>query len=366
MCVQQLELSLLLPRGRCCLPTCDAYSNPISAAIETRSAPNTFSQMAGAEESGSASLCRSRKTHAGRSGTTSLHSPNLLLRQYYAWLLRPIPRAAHYDMLTGTGQLLVRELYQVLGVRSDAAEEEIKSTFRRLAKQLHPDLHPGDADAERRLQQVIRAYETLSDRPSRIAYDAGLANQRLLRRWRFRANAMTVVAAFALTVSVGLHWRVLSEAILSPGDHEALTGNERGDAAPKKSPEVNVEPSYAFLDRSSAKELVDGSLAQPTTTEAPSLQSPALADQASSDLNRPSRASNAREEASDTATPPAASLIPGTANEHLVRQKREPRAARMIRGRKLDRSSPDESGERVAGRYPARDYRDLRNQMLNR
>ena len=247
-------------------------------------------------------------------------------------------------MLAGTGQLLVREFYQVLGVRSDAAEEEIKSTFRRLAKQLHPDLHPGDADAERRLQQVIRAYETLSDRPSRMAYDAGLANQRLLRRWRFRANAMTVVAAFALTVSVGLHWRVLSEAILSPGEHQALlTGNERGDAAPKKSPEVNAEPSYAFLDRSSAKELVDGSLAQPTTAEAPSLQSPALADQASSDLNRPSRASNAREEASDT-----------------------PRAARMIRGRQLGRSSPDESGERVAGRYPARDYRDLRNQMLNR
>ena len=261
----------------------------------------------------------------------------------------------------------MHELYQVLGVRSDATDEEIKATFRRLAKQLHPDLHPGDADAERRLQQVIRAYETLSDRPSRMAYDAGLANQRLLRRWRFRANAMTVVAAFALTVSVGLHWRVLSEAVLSPGEHQALlTGNERGDAAPKKSPKLNAEPSYAFLDRSSAKELVDGSLAQPTTAEAPSLQSPALADQASSDLNRPSRASNAREEASDTATPPAASLIPGTANEHLVRQKREPRAARMIRGRQLDRSSPHESGERVEGRYPARDYRDLRNQMLNR
>jgi curved DNA-binding protein CbpA len=315
-------------------------------------------------------------------------------------------------MLAGTGQLLVREFYEVLGVRSDAADEEIKATFRRLAKQLHPDLHPGDEDAERRLRDVIRAYETLSERPSRMAYDAGLANQRLLRRWRFRANAMTVVAAFALTVSVGLHWRVLSEAILSPGEHQALlTGDEayramsgtaegvsssmqggssqaaeeRGDAAPKKSPEVNAEPSYAFLDRSSAKELVDGSLAQPTTAEAPSLQSPALADQVSSDLtldptnetakeggrasrepeNRPSRASNTREEASDTATPPAASLTPGTANEYQVRQKREPRAARMIRGRQLDRSSPDESGERVEGRYPARDYRDLRNQMLN-
>ena len=138
----------------------------------------------------------------------------------------------------------MHELYQVLGVRSDATDEEIKATFRRLAKQLHPDLHPGDADAERRLQQVIRAYETLSDRPSRMAYDAGLANQRLLRRWRFRANAMTVVAAFALTVSVGLHWRVLGEAILSPGEHQALlTGTERGDAAPKKSPPKSARSS---------------------------------------------------------------------------------------------------------------------------
>jgi hypothetical protein len=333
-----------------------------------------------------------------------MHSPNLILREYCAWLLRPIPNAANHD-IRRKGRLLVREFYQVLGVRSDVPDEEIKATFRRLAKQLHPDLHPGDADAERRLQQVIRAYETLSDRPSRMAYDAGLANQRLLRRWRFRANAMTVVAAFALTVSVGLHWRVLSEAILWPGDHQALlAGNETNralsdrtegmqggspqarDAAPEKSPEVNAEPSYAFLNRLSAKKLVDGALAQPATAEAPSLQSPALAHQASSDLtpdpkhetakgggraspepeNRPSRASNAREEAFDMATPPAASLSPGTANEYPVRHKREPRAARMIRGRQLDRSSPDESGERVEGRHPARDYRDLRKQMFNR
>jgi hypothetical protein len=56
---------------------------------------------------------------------------------------------------------------------------------------------------------------------------------------------------------------------------------------------------------------------------------------------------------------------PGTSNEYQVRYKREPRPARMIRGRKLDRPSPDEGGERVEGRHPARDYRDLRNQMLN-
>ena len=47
----------------------------------------------------------------------------------------------------------MHELYQVLGVRSGVADEEIKVAFRRLAKQLHPDLHPGDADAERRLER---------------------------------------------------------------------------------------------------------------------------------------------------------------------------------------------------------------------
>jgi hypothetical protein len=81
---------------------------------------------------------------------------------------------------------------------------------------------------------------------------------------------------------------------------------------------------------------------------------------------RPSRASNAREEASDTATPPGALLNPGTASEYQARQKREPRPARMLRHRQLDRPSPDESGEKMERRQPARDYGDLRNQMLNR
>ena len=195
----------------------------------------------------------------------------------------------------------MHELYQVLGVRSGAADEEIKAAFRCLAKQLHPDIHPGDADAGRRLQEVIRAYDTLSDRSSRMAYDARLANQRSMRRWRLRANAMTMVTAFALTVSVGLHWRVLSEALLLPAGEQPtrLAGNEthaprptkaegasssmqggspqaaeeRGDSAPNKSPELNAQPSYAHLDHSSAYERVGEPLAKPTTAEAPSMQS---------------------------------------------------------------------------------------------
>src|SRR5262249_11640565 len=192
----------------------------------------------------------------------------------------------------------MHELYQVLGVRSGAADEEIKTAFRRLAKQLHPDLHPGDADAARRLQDVLRAYETLSDRPSRMAYDASLANQRSMRRWRFRANAMTVVAVFALTVSVGLHWRLLSEMLLPIENPARLAGNEartamldnaegvpsrlgglakaaeeRGDAAPNKSPEPNAELTNVPRDHSSPNEIEDASLAKRTAAEASSLQS---------------------------------------------------------------------------------------------
>ena len=229
----------------------------------------------------------------------------------------------------------MHEFYQVLGVRSDAADEEIKAAFRRLAKQLHPDLNPGDAATAGQLQNVIRAYETLSDRPSRMAYNASLANQRLLRRWRFRANAMTVVAAFALTVSVGLHWRLLSEWIFPAGEypirlvayetHTAMTykaegvssslqggspqaAEERGDAAPNRSTELKAEPSYALPDRSSARALVDESLAQPKTAEAPSLQSPALADLASSDLS------------------------PGPANETIAPQSALPQAPNKAEG----------------------------------
>ena len=199
----------------------------------------------------------------------------------------------------------MHEFYQVLGVRTEAADEEIKSAFRRLAKQLHPDLQPGDADTRRRFQAVIRAYETLSDRQSRMAYDAGLKNQRLLRRWQLRANAMTVVAAFSLTVSVGLHWEVLSQAILPPGDHAArLASNENhpatsvktegvssslqgasphatqehGDGAlPNKGAELNAELSSALQDHSSVT-VVDGSSTNVASAEATSSGSLALAD----------------------------------------------------------------------------------------
>lgn len=64
-----------------------------------------------------------------------------------------------------------RDYYEVLGVERGASEAEIKSAYRRLAKKYHPDLNPGDKEAEAAFKEVNEAYEVLSDDQRRARYD---------------------------------------------------------------------------------------------------------------------------------------------------------------------------------------------------
>src|SRR6185312_1965635 len=65
------------------------------------------------------------------------------------------------------------DLYKVLGVGRNAADEEIKKAYRRLARQYHPDRNPGDSAAEERFKEISAAYDVLSDPDKRKAYDQG-------------------------------------------------------------------------------------------------------------------------------------------------------------------------------------------------
>jgi len=63
--------------------------------------------------------------------------------------------------------------YEVLGVKPDASADEIRKTYRKLAKQFHPDLNPGKPEAEARFKAISAAYDLLSDPDKRARYDRG-------------------------------------------------------------------------------------------------------------------------------------------------------------------------------------------------
>src|SRR5262245_37323584 len=187
----------------------------------------------------------------------------------------------------------MRDPYQLLGVLPGAPDEEVKHAFRRLAKQLHPDLHPNDANADRAFRDVTWAYQTLSDPRSREAYEAAFtSHHRSARRHGFRARAATTVATFALTVcsvSAAMLWQDFVEALLPARSvpHEearVLASDNHDEAVASASQEgssqaavksggtlvnenanVQAEPSLsvaAVLDRSSGGEIATQSLLQ--------------------------------------------------------------------------------------------------------
>src|SRR5688500_20135829 len=67
----------------------------------------------------------------------------------------------------------MKDPYETLGVNSSATDKEIKDAFKKLARKFHPDLHPGDKEAEGKFKDISAANDLLKDKEKRRRFDAG-------------------------------------------------------------------------------------------------------------------------------------------------------------------------------------------------
>ena len=88
----------------------------------------------------------------------------------------------------------MKDPYLVLGVARAASDDEIKKVYRQLARELHPDLNPGDRRAEERFKEISAAYDFLSDPQKRAQFDSGeidasgAARRRSSSSWRAQSG----------------------------------------------------------------------------------------------------------------------------------------------------------------------------------
>jgi molecular chaperone DnaJ len=140
-----------------------------------------------------------------------------------------------------------RDYYEVLGVARDADEAEIKKSFRRLARELHPDVNAHDPDAEEKFKEAAEAYEVLSDAERRGTYDAyghdGLRSGGFAPNFEGFGSISDLFSAFfgAGGFDAAFGGTRMRGGAVQGGDVAIAVSLEMGDAARGKTVEVTYD-----------------------------------------------------------------------------------------------------------------------------
>ncbi len=166
-----------------------------------------------------------------------------------------------------------RNPYEVLGVARDADENTIRTSYRRLARKYHPDVNPGDTEAENRFKEISEAYAVLSDTEKRRAYDefgdvsldAGFDAEAARRaREQFGARFGTGFGeqpggpgGFRDAGAEGFHFDDLEDLLGN------VFGGRRGRPMPRRSPDLEAELRLGLREAALGSEQ-RGTLTRPT------------------------------------------------------------------------------------------------------
>jgi DnaJ-class molecular chaperone len=144
----------------------------------------------------------------------------------------------------------MRNFYSVLQVKPKASDVEIKAAFRNLAKSCHPDLRPGDKEAEQAFREAKRAYTFLRNPETRKMYDTFLAEQRAAEWDRRRQSALAMSGAFVITTTAAA---ILVMTWLNAGGFPIAGGRVAGASKPGTIAEMANTPPEMGPARSKAE-----------------------------------------------------------------------------------------------------------------